>query len=229
MAIQVDKTVELHAEEAAIEDPIDATDFSDLMKRVNATVELIKDAACPGAGAATYRGHDHSSADLGRGIPRSVCGGFLIMGPPVSHTFNSDTPISLGTGATAGSYPPSAAPTALNFIMGVAYVSPNLSEIRIAVQAKCSSVDHAPQIRIKNITDTTGTTENSIVASNWIDLDTAWKWYGDGDSQIRVPVIPSTSLKRVELDIEGRTQVNAGVNREIDVAAIYPYETLPEK
>jgi hypothetical protein len=229
MTIDADKTVELHAEEAAIEDPIDATDFIDLMERVNATVELIKDAACPGAGAATYRGHDHSSAGLGRGIPRSVCGGFLIMGPPVAYTFNSDTPTSLGYGASAGSYPASSAPTALNYIMGIAYVSPNLSEIRIAVQAKCSSEDHAPQIRIKNLTDTTGTTENSIVASNWIDLTTDQKWYGDGDSLVRVPVIPSTSQKRIELDIEGRTQVNAGVNREIEVAAAYPYETLPQK
>lgn len=231
MAVSADKTIILSMEEMAADDPIEAADFTDLMSRTNANEEMITDAAAEGAGARTYRGHDHDpgSADTpGRGIRRIVDGGFQISAAPMVISCAMSTPISIATAAAyANMYESAGVPHALNYKMGKVYVSPGLTTVQIEVCAKVDAVKGKPRMRCKNLTDSTADT---TVASNWIYIDTTTPaWYGSTvDIQMLVPITRATSQKEVDLDLECSVEDYNGTAVSFSLYAAFPAETSDE-
>jgi len=232
MAVDKDITLELQMEQYSSGDAIDATDLQNIMERLNAQYERIHDAAAPGAAGRTVRGHDHTT--VGRGILRGNIGAAQIMGPPLATTIASSLIVSIAADAAySNDYQLSSIPR--NRIVGVSYVSKGQQSFRVEVAAMVTSLSYGnPQIRIKNLTDTTGPADEQIVASPWVSLNQVAAnlvhWYGAlAAEKLTVPVIYSTSLKRVEWDIEARIENPTGDNVEISIYQAFPYEFEAER
>jgi len=227
MAVQVDETAVLDSNAVASGVPVRSTDFINLFKRVNASEEMIEDYKATGAAAITVRGHDHdpSSADTpGRGIMRIVDGNFqLSYNHPMTGTTASAYAVSMASfGAYSGMYETSGA-FGLSAIMGKLHVSPGIESIRVEICWKASSLAGSPRFRVKNLT---ATTAQDYYGSGWIAIDTtaAPRWYGVYAEDIAiVPVVKSTSIKEVDLDIE--VSVGDGAtSTEFSLYGAFPYE-----
>lgn len=237
MAVSVDKTTELHREDTYTADEIHATDLSNWMERINAQEELIKDAAAQGAGGRTYRGHDHNPGSGGtpcRGIARGRIGCFYKLSETThTHAINSQLPESWHANTSySNDVVAAGSPSTFNYVMGVCYVSPGVPSIRVEVCCKVDDITDAPQMRVKNLTDTTGSMASQIVASPWIDITTTDpQWYGLIEAEkLTVPVTRSDDLKRVELDIEIRLQAgDDSTNRTFTLYQAFPYEYVHEE
>jgi hypothetical protein len=87
------------------------------------------------------------------------------------------------------------------------------------------TLTYMPRVRVKNLTDSDdGLT---LYASKWVPLTaTSPLWYGvDEDSQkITVPVIPSTSQKEIDLDIEVSLERDQGQSEGFNLYGAFPYE-----
>lgn len=239
MAVQKDNTTVLHTEEAFPNDPIESTDVENILKRINAQEEMITDVMCQGGAARTYRGHDHcpGSGDTpARGILRSCIGYFQVtrdLHPYLVLSWTSDAPGSLAADEAAGIYEETGTkcPPNVGSIMGVCLVSPGIESIRVELCMSANeNLNMGPQIRVKNLTDSTGMAESKTVASSWIDLDsTAIKWYGDDASEkITVPVTYSSTAKTVYLDIQARLTAGS-TSTEFRLYEAFAYEYTDQK
>jgi hypothetical protein len=239
MAVQKDNTLALHSEEVFPNDPIESTDVENILKRINAQEEMITDVMCTGGAARTYRGHDHcpgSAGTPGRGILRSCIGYFQVTRsahPYMLLTLQGVTPSSWSADAGSTIYEEAGdkCPPNVGSIMGMCLVSPGIESIRVEI---CASANEAltagPQMRVKNLTDSTGMADTKVVASPWVDLDsTSIKWYGSLASDIiTVPVTYSSTAKTVYLDIECRLSVNTTAT-EFRLYEAFAYEYTDQK
>jgi len=230
MAVEVSKTTVLDAADVQKDNPIDSSDFKDIMKSVNAVEEQALDTACHGGGAGgggqTEDGHNHDADGNGRGIMRAVCGGFQIQGSPMNAGWEYLAPGSMALDvAYVNMYEPcSTAGNLLNYIMGKAVVSSGITEIRVELCMKTETLNYRPQVRVKNLTDSTLAKE---YASAWIDLDAYDPhWYGTDETteKITVPVEPDTTPREIDLDIEVRLASAQGVGESFLLYSAFPYE-----
>ena len=234
MVVEISKTAVLDAAEVQKDAPVEATDFQNIMKRVNAEEELILDTACQGGGAGgagqIYPGHTHDGNGNGRGIMRAVCGGFQIHDFPMQLTWQYLAAASFASAAayalmfplevTFGNF--------TNYKMGKAWISPGIESFRVEVCIKTESLNYRPQFRVKNLTDTDIDTE---YASEWITITTTDPhWYGEDEAteKVTVPVLKSTSLKELDLDIECRLLAAQGSTEAFLLYAAIPYEHVDQ-
>ena len=197
---------------------------SDLQSVANAQYEMITDVAAPGSSVRAIRGHTHDSSGNGRGIMRGVCGRFycvdtLPLGPPLNLSKNTVATVSAASGETSNYI----ASGASNYVMGVAFVSPGIDDIRVETCWKVDTLLNSPAFRIKNLTDST-TTE-------WLDIDsTDPKWYWaellgdptDANLGVTRTAVNRPQQRRIELDIE--VKLGAAFATEFYLYCAFPYE-----
>lgn len=210
----------LDAVRANTDAPCASVHGHDISASINAQYERITDDAAPGAGSRTYRGHTHDQQDS-RGIARGCIGQFYAYNLPLTHTTTATgSGESMGNGATSH-YEASGA----DYILGVAYVSPGVESIKCEVCMKADSVTGTPQFRIKNITDTAYSGQDT---NAWETLTASPKWYTftvDADEAIAVSSPGGGAYYRVTLDIHVKTD---GTSRTISFYGGFPYEYTDE-
>lgn len=197
----------------------------DLMAVTNAEYEMITNVAAPGASVRMFPGHIHDSGGSGRGIMRGVCGRFYCVDtgslcPPTSATLLA-TDIKSAAVDNSSLYVASGD----NYIMGVAYVSPGIANIRVETCWAVDDLGDTPEFRIKNITDNT-TTE-------WCPLDSLTpKWYyaallvdpTDDDVSVTRTATTRPRQRRIDLDIEIRPHFLGMTDTTFLLYCAFPYE-----
>lgn len=228
MTIDKDITTQLLVSEIDTKDPIEETDFTDIMERINAQYEGTMDAAAPPVGTVqTVNGHLHDGNGDGRGIARNRCGWFWIYSPPLTYSTQNAYGVSIATGHSP-TYPSASNTTYLpdSFAVGEAFISPGTEQIRVEVMIRSSTVKPQGKVRIRNCTDTRTSNPDRGMTSGWVDVTntgSTGKWYGKpGQTNAQdfiVPVERSTSSKIIELDIEV-----ASVDENKSAITFYLYE-----
>lgn len=229
MTISKSVTQELDSIAVASGEAVKGAEFVNLMKRINGQEELIKDAPCKGSVTRSHRGHTHGTGGTGRGIMRMGIGSFQSHDTSTSYSYSYSDPSSMANAYPAYTYEASAYPTALNFIMGKAYVSAGVTSIGVEVLFNVESVGGGPMLRVKNLSDTTNA--NEIIASSPIALSDGVQWYGrSGQSpskHIVVPVVRSSGPRTIDLDIEVFNSRN-DKNTEFFFLCAFPFEFVDE-
>lgn len=213
MAIIVSASKTFDNTRCAADAPVASCHGYDIMAGLNGYYERINESAgggeAPGAAASTLAGHVHDSNGLGRGIMRIVNGAFYLVAAPLTYE-HTGANASISAGAP-GAYPLDAG--AGDYEMGVAYVSAGVTSIKVAFQAKVSSVTDAPTLTVHNITDGTSS------AATALTVDPCWY-------AVTVAVThPGSGLYRITLDLICHVDANT---RTFYLYEAFPYEYQDE-
>ena len=151
----------------------------------------------------------------GRGILRVVNGGCYVVdsvndGPPYEF-LKATAPYQNIVNGSSNYYA-----NGSDEVLGIAYVSPGIAYIRMAVCFGCSSIADSPFFRIFNITDTKYSAAVSITSTDPT-------WY-DAGTEVEITRTSSNigETRRIELAIE--VALSTGTTTTFYLYHAYPYE-----